>query len=61
MPGGHEPERLAAGHRRELGALGDMTDLDYTDQTDFGDVERGFVGTLDDPVITAADGHVVWD
>jgi alkyl sulfatase BDS1-like metallo-beta-lactamase superfamily hydrolase len=38
-----------------------MTDLDYTDQTDFGDVERGFVGTLDDPVITAADGHVVWD
>ena len=38
-----------------------MTDLDYTDQTDFDDVERGFVGTLDDPVITAADGHVVWD
>ena len=38
-----------------------MADLDFTDQTDFGDVERGFVGTLDDPVITAADGHVVWD
>jgi alkyl sulfatase BDS1-like metallo-beta-lactamase superfamily hydrolase len=49
------------GDRREFGALGDMTDLDYTDQTDFDDVERGFVGTLDDPVITAADGHVVWD
>jgi alkyl sulfatase BDS1-like metallo-beta-lactamase superfamily hydrolase len=38
-----------------------MADLDFSDQTDFGDVERGFVGTLDDPVITAADGHVVWD
>ena len=38
-----------------------MADLDFTDQIDFGDVERGFVGTLDDPVITAADGHVVWD
>ena len=38
-----------------------MADLDYTDQTDFDDVERGFIGTLDDPVITAADGHVVWD
>ena len=33
----------------------------FTDTTDFEDVERGFVGTLDDPVITAADGHVVWD
>ena len=44
-----------------LVALDDMADLDFTDQTDFGDVERGFVGTLDDPVITAADGHVVWD
>ena len=38
-----------------------MADLDYTDMTDFDDVERGFVGTLDDPVITGADGHVVWD
>ena len=38
-----------------------MADLDFTDTTDFEDVERGFVGTLDDPVITAADGHVVWD
>jgi alkyl sulfatase BDS1-like metallo-beta-lactamase superfamily hydrolase len=35
-----------------------MGDLDFTDTTDFEDVERGFVGTLDDPVITAADGHV---
>ena len=38
-----------------------MADLDYSDTTDFDDVDRGFVGTLDDPVITAADGHVVWD
>jgi alkyl sulfatase BDS1-like metallo-beta-lactamase superfamily hydrolase len=38
-----------------------MADLDFTDTNDFEDVERGFVGTLDDPVITAADGHVVWD
>ena len=38
-----------------------MADLDYADLTDFDDVERGFVGTLDDPVILAADGHVVWD
>src|SRR4051794_23063256 len=35
--------------------------LDYADLQDFSDVDRGFVGTLDDPVITAADGHVVWD
>ena len=38
-----------------------MTSLDYTDRQDFEDADRGFVGTLDDPVIKAADGHVVWD
>src|ERR1700712_3419864 len=38
-----------------------MTSLDYTDQQDFQDADRGFVGTLDDPVIKAADGRVVWD
>ncbi len=38
-----------------------MAALDYNDRTDFDDAERGFVATLDDPVITAADGHVVWD
>ncbi len=37
-----------------------MADLDFSDRDDFDDVERGFVGTLDDPVVTAADGHVVW-
>ena len=38
-----------------------MADLDFNDRADFDDVERGFVGTLDDPVISAADGHVVWN
>jgi alkyl sulfatase BDS1-like metallo-beta-lactamase superfamily hydrolase len=38
-----------------------VTDLNYADMTDFDNVERGFIGTLDDPVIVAADGHVVWD
>ena len=38
-----------------------MTDLDYDDNSDFDDVDRGFIATLTDPVITAADGHVVWD
>jgi len=39
----------------------DMADLDFSDRSDFDDVDRGFVGTLEDPVITATDGHVVWD
>jgi alkyl sulfatase BDS1-like metallo-beta-lactamase superfamily hydrolase len=39
----------------------DMTDLDYADRSHFDDAERGFVATLKDPIITAADGHVVWD
>ena len=38
-----------------------MADLDFSDRSDFDDVDRGFVGTLEDPVITATDGHVVWD
>jgi len=38
-----------------------MTSLDYTDRQDFEDADRGFVGTLDDPVIRATDGRVVWD
>jgi len=35
--------------------------LDYGDLQDFTDVDKGFIATLDDPVITAADGRVVWD
>ena len=35
--------------------------LDYTDRADFDDVEHGFIATLDPAVITAPDGHVVWD
>ena len=38
-----------------------MTTLDYSDRQDFEDADRGFIGTLDDPVIKAADGRVVWD
>jgi alkyl sulfatase BDS1-like metallo-beta-lactamase superfamily hydrolase len=38
-----------------------MAPLDFGDLSDFDDVDRRFVGTLEDPVITAADGHVVWD
>jgi alkyl sulfatase BDS1-like metallo-beta-lactamase superfamily hydrolase len=38
-----------------------VTELDYGDMTDFDDAGRGFVGTLEDPVIAADDGHVVWD
>lgn len=30
-----------------------VADLNYADMTDFDDVARGFIGTLDDPVIAA--------
>ena len=33
----------------------------YADTTDFDDVDRGFVATRTDPVITAADGHHTGD
>ncbi|WP_314149624.1 alkyl sulfatase dimerization domain-containing protein [uncultured Leifsonia sp.] len=35
--------------------------LPFADAQDFEDADRGFLGTLDDPVIRAADGSVVWD
>ncbi|WP_348786996.1 alkyl sulfatase dimerization domain-containing protein [Leifsonia sp. NPDC080035] len=35
--------------------------LPFADAQDFENAERGFLGTLDDPVIRAADGSVVWD
>jgi alkyl sulfatase BDS1-like metallo-beta-lactamase superfamily hydrolase len=38
-----------------------MTQLDYTDQQDFEDVERGFIGTLTDPLLRNDAGTVVWD
>ncbi|MFI5720638.1 alkyl/aryl-sulfatase [Nocardia sp. NPDC051750] len=35
--------------------------LDFDDTADFGNAVRGFVAELDPPVVTAADGRVVWD
>ncbi|MDR3079327.1 MAG: MBL fold metallo-hydrolase [Streptomyces sp.] len=35
--------------------------LDFDDTTDFENADRGFLGTLKDPVITQADGTVAWD
>ena len=35
--------------------------LPFADAQDFEDADRGFLGALDDPVIRAADGSVVWD
>ncbi|NNH68954.1 MBL fold metallo-hydrolase [Nocardia uniformis] len=37
------------------------TQLDFDDKTDFDNATRGLVGELDPPVVTAADGRVVWD
>ncbi|MET7770092.1 alkyl sulfatase dimerization domain-containing protein [Nocardia sp. NPDC005366] len=37
------------------------TSLNFDDTTDFDDAARGFVAALDPAVITAADGHVIWD
>lgn len=33
----------------------------FSDQRDFAFAERGYLGTRSDPLIRAADGHVVWD
>jgi alkyl sulfatase BDS1-like metallo-beta-lactamase superfamily hydrolase len=35
--------------------------LPFADTADFDDADRGFLGTLADPVIRDADGAVVWD
>lgn len=35
--------------------------LPFDDTTDFDDADRGFLGTLADPVIRDDDGNVVWD
>lgn len=37
------------------------TRLPFGDEADFAAVERGFIGTLDDPAIRNAAGEVVWD
>ncbi len=38
-----------------------LTTLPFADTDDFEAVERGFLGTLDDPAIRNAAGEVVWD
>lgn len=38
-----------------------LTSLPFSDEADFDDATRGFIGTLDDPRIRNADGEVVWD
>ncbi len=38
-----------------------LTKLPFADTDDFAAVERGFLGTLDDPAIRNAAGDVVWD
>ncbi|MGW3276667.1 alkyl/aryl-sulfatase [Nocardia rhamnosiphila] len=37
------------------------TELDFDDTADFGNATRGFMAELDPPVVTAADGSVVYD
>ncbi|MEV7470730.1 alkyl sulfatase dimerization domain-containing protein [Streptomyces kronopolitis] len=38
-----------------------MNDLDWDDEQDFADVDRGFIGRLEPCVIRDAEGRVVWD
>ncbi|MFG3345688.1 alkyl/aryl-sulfatase [Streptomyces sp. NPDC048018] len=38
-----------------------MTQLDFADDADFADADRGFVASLGEVRITRADGHLVWD
>ncbi|UDM49614.1 alkyl/aryl-sulfatase [Cupriavidus sp. MP-37] len=35
--------------------------LDFQDNQDFDDAHRGFIGTLDEPVIRNAQGEIVWN
>lgn len=46
---------IEAAHRATLNAL------PFSDHADFVDAERGYLGTLDNPVIRNAAGEVVWD
>lgn len=40
---------------------GHVSALPFDDARDFDDADRGFIGSLEPCVITAADGRVVWD
>jgi alkyl sulfatase BDS1-like metallo-beta-lactamase superfamily hydrolase len=44
-----------------MGFIEDNPGLDWGDRTDFDNVERGFIGTIDDPKVRNADGDVIWD
>ncbi|WP_062301316.1 alkyl/aryl-sulfatase [Demequina subtropica] len=46
---------IEAAHARHLATL------PFDDERDFEDADRGFLGTLADPVIRDVDGKVVWD
>jgi alkyl sulfatase BDS1-like metallo-beta-lactamase superfamily hydrolase len=35
--------------------------LPFSDRQDFEDAQRGFITALDEPIVTATDGRVVWD
>ncbi|GGC59847.1 alkyl/aryl-sulfatase [Chelatococcus reniformis] len=50
---GAEPPVVAA-HRAAL------AELPFGDRQDFEDAARGFVGTIPDAAVTAADGRVIW-
>ncbi|GAA2248348.1 MBL fold metallo-hydrolase [Herbiconiux moechotypicola] len=59
-----DDERLepkpATEHTRAANAAARET-LPFGDRRDYHDAARGFVGTLDDPIVRAADGRVVYD
>ncbi|MDR5698626.1 alkyl/aryl-sulfatase [Agromyces aerolatus] len=44
-----------------MGFIDEHPGLDWADRTDFENVERGFIGTVEDPKIRNANGDVVWD
>ncbi|WP_454049853.1 alkyl/aryl-sulfatase [Cellulomonas sp. Marseille-Q8402] len=46
---------VAAQHAEQLGTL------PFADTRDLADADRGFLGTIDPPVVRDADGRVVWD
>lgn len=47
-------------HTIAANAAARMT-LPFSDRQDFEDAARGFIAALDEPIVTATDGRVVWD
>ena len=52
--------RTPSGHTIAANAAAHLT-LPFSDRRDFDDATRGFVAALDEPIVTATDGRVVWD